>query len=589
MADAAPKLIQIQIATGAKTWERCLVQTYIPQQEDLEYYYRTLLGFQDAIVSITVEEIPADFNIALLPTHESAPSDFPANDLETRPAEEEQRTKYKQFIRQLCEMERSRAALKTFYRSSAREVAAARPKYTHELTDQPVYLVGFAGKQGMGERRTWVNEVLRELDSEESVDFDGALVTADDEDPPHGWLISPTVGSARTTLGSRIIVDNTIGRKWERLLGTDTYPDLLVVRRINTSGWSFEDPVSDAMLGHLFKWFLHTQALSVTDGLTQFAIGIDKELSHILHAMRTIKVGEKLLDMTDDTNPRVRLHKLISVCESQCLESAESDSEIQPVSASVFHRYLSYAFKVAKIPRDVYAVDDKIPAILDRWVKAQYGFKADADPVIPEWNELWHLVMRGKPSAIRVNHFLASMDSWDPVACSTITNTDRSAIAQEWMKIYMDNQIIRCENNKVKSIILYDQVRRWCMRFIPESVFSSSFASSIIGPVLTKRGLVSIKEKNGRYIAGIKFKSLVGKTEDLGGETAATEAEILASERLKEVNSVQYTTVTTDNSNGTKTKQRTVEATHVAQKDGARIEHFFAATVTTETIHLGSL
>lgn len=594
MTDAAnmaheAKLIQLQISTSTKVWERCLVQTYVPQQADLEYYYRILLGFQDADVKMTVESIPVDFNIALLPSHESAPSDFPANDLETRPTEEEQRAKYRLFITQLCEMERSRAALKTFYQATARAAEAARPKFTHELTDAPVYLVGFAGKQGMGGRREWVSEVLRDLDAEDAVDFDGALVATDEDAPPYGWVISPTVAGARMTMGSRIILNPTIGRKWERLLGTDTYPDLLVIRRLNTKGWSFEDHASDVFLGQLMTWFLASQTLVAADGLTPFCIGLEKELSRILHTLRTIKVGEKLLDMNDDSNPRVRVHKLINLCESQCLESIEINSEIQQVSESVFHRYLSYAFKVAKIPRDVYAVDEKIPVILERWVQAQYGFKEGADPIIPEWKELWHLTMRGKPTAIRVNHFLASMDSWDPIACSTITSTDRSAIAQEWMKIYMDTQIIRCEKNKVKSVVLYDQLRRWCMRFIPETFFGSCFAPSIIGPVLTKRGLISIKEKNGRYISGIKFRSLIGTVEEVGGETPATEEEILASEKLKEVNSVQYTSVTKDNTDGSRTKSRTVEATHVAEKDGARIEHFFAATVTTETIHLGSL
>jgi hypothetical protein len=587
--EAPLKLIQLQITTPSRIWERCLVQQYVPAQEDVDFYYKQLLNFADATITISVQKIPSDFNAALLPNHESAPSDFPANDLESAPDETERREKYKQFITQLCEMERSRAALKALQRSKSE----AKPKYTHAVSDEAPFLVGFASKhQGASERRAWVQEVLRELDAEEDVPEDNVLV-AEDEAPPHGWIVVPSVSSARAALGARLLVDPAIGRKWERLLGSDTFPDLLVVRRINTKGWSFEGTLSDKLLEHTLQWFISSQDLSVTNGMTEFCHGLEKEFCKILFTLRSVKVGERLLDMEDDSNPRVRVHKLINLLESQCLESADTNPEIQAVSESVFHRYLSYAFRAAKIPREIYALDEKIPAILERWSKSNYGFKDNTDPIIPEWKEQWDYVMRGKPSAIRVNHFLASMDAWDPVACSVITNVERSSIAQEWMKIYMDTQLIKNESGKIKSVILYDQVRKWCLRFLPETVFSSCFASSIIGPVLTKRGLQSVKVRNGRFIHGVKFRQLIGKTEDCGGEMAATEEEIRTAtadgEKITEANTVQYTTVSRENDDGTQTKQRTVEATLVAEKDGTRIEHFFTASVTTETIHLGDI
>lgn len=587
-SEAPLKLIQLQISTAENIWERCLVQQYVPTQEDVEFYYNRLLNLKDAVIVISAADIPADFNAALLPNHESAPSDFPANDLETAPDEAERREKYKMFINQLCEMERSRAALKALQRTTA----PVKSKFTNAVSDEAPFLVGFASKhQGAGERRAWVQEMLRELDAENEMPEESTL-TVDDETPPLGWILTPSVHSARTALGARIILDPTLGRKWERLLGSDIFPDLLIVRRINTKGWSFEGPRSDKLLEHTLQWFISSQDLSVTDGMTEFCVGLEKEFSKILFTLRGVKVGERLLDMDDDGNPRVRVHKLIHLLESQCLDSADTNPEVQAVSESVFHRYLSYAFRAAKIPRETHALDEKIPAILERWSKANYGFKADADPIISEWKDQWDYVMRGKPSAIRVNHFLASMDAWDPVACSVITNVERSSIAQEWMKIYIDTQLIKNESGKIKSVILYDQVRKWCLRFLPETVFSSCFASSIIGPVLTKRGLLSVKVRNGRYIHGVKFRHLIGKTEDCGGEMAATEEEIRAAadgEKITEANSVQYTTVSRENDDGTQTKQRTVEATLVAEKDGTRIEHFFAATVTTETIHLGNI
>jgi hypothetical protein len=202
--------------------------------------------------------------------------------------------------------------------------------------------------------------------------------------------------------------------------------------------------------------------------------------------------------------------------------------------------------------------------------------------------------MRGKPSAIKINHFLASMDAWDPMASVTIAGQDRAAIAQEWIRIYVDTPLLRGDTFKVRSVILHDQIRKWCLQYLPESIFGSQLSCVNIGPVITKRGLKATKMKNGRYVLGVKMKSMLGSQEEFGGETAATEEEIrtatfAAEEALKRANTVQFTTVTRDNDDGSKTKQRVVEHTVVEETDGARIEHYFAASVTTETINLGRI
>jgi hypothetical protein len=588
---SASYLLQLQISTPEKLWERCLVSSYVPPQEDVEFYYTRLLDLKDAKVTVRAMEIPEDFNASLLPSHEEAPSEFPSHDLETLPEENERREKYEQFINQLCEMERSRVALKNLSKKSALSKPDSKPKYTTALTDEPLHLIGYANDRNISmERRAWVQDLLHELDPENSVPEDeNQIVTSDAENAPFGWILTPVLASARGSLGSRILLDSSNGLKWERLLGTDLYPDLIVIRRITTNGWTFEGPESDKLLQTVVHWYIASQDAKISDGMTPFLVGLEKGLTNILHTLRSVRVGERLLDMSDTSNPQVQVHKLIEYIESQCLGSAETDAEVQPISISVFHKFLGYAFKASKIPREAHVMDEKIPLIVERWVKAQYGFKTDAPPAVPAWKELWELVMRDKPTAIRINHFLASMDVWDPVASVSIIGQDRSAIAQEWMRIYLDTQVIRGESFKVRSVILHDQMRKWCFRYLPESIFVTHFSANNIGPILTKRGFPTTKLKNGRYVTGIRFKNVVGSEEELAGETVATEEEIRAAEALKEANTVQFTTVTQDNEDGSKTKKRVVERTVVAEKDGARIEHYFAASVTTETIHLGTL
>jgi hypothetical protein len=567
-----------------------LISNTVPLIADLEFYYQTLLGFSDATVTLSAESIPTDFNASLLPSHEEVPADFPSYDLETGHEEEMRRAKYAQFIHQLCEMERARSALKTLSRTAAATKQSARPKYTTALTEDPLHLIGFANEQNQKmERRAWVQEILRELDPDNS-DEDTQLAVVEGAAAPVGWLIVPAQNAARHSVGSRIIFDAALGAKWERLLGTDYYPDLVVLRRLTTHGWTYEGTQSDKLLENLVHWFVASQDGTEKDGMSSFIIGMEKELNFLIGTLRRVKVGERLLDMNNDSDPRVKVQKIIKKLESECLESASVDPMIQPVSATVFHRLLAYAFKSSGIPRDVYVTDDKIALTVERWARSQMGLKEDAEPLIPAWKSVWELVMRGKPSSIRLNHFLATMDSWDPVAGVGLTSTERAAIAQEWIRIYLDTQLIRGDNYKIRSFVLHEEIKKWCIKHIPETVFSSQLSCVNVGPVLTKKGFPVSKLKGGRFIVGVRFKSVVGSGEDLAGETVATEDEIrAATENLKEANTVQFLTVTKENEDGTQTKQRVVERTVVAEKDGARIEHYFSARVTTETIDLGSV
>jgi hypothetical protein len=596
---AAQQLLQLQIITKDKIWDRCLISQFIPPIEDLEFYYRQLLGFSDAKIEVNSESIPDDFNTSLLPCNFEVPCDYPSNDLETSYDETERRGKYKQFITQLCEMERSRAALKNYSRISNAAKEANKPKYTTALTEESLHLIGYANDAYRKmEQRAWVQDVLRSLDPESFEENESPLAINDTSAPPIGWIIVPVQTSARQSMGCRIILDTAIGKKWERMLGTDIYPDLIILRRLHTQGWTYSGPQSDKLLSNLVEWYLSSQDAVIENGMSNFIVGLEKELISLILSLKSVKVGERFLNMDDDSDPRVQVQKILRKLETDCLDSASNNPSIQPVSTSVFHRLLGYAFKTAKIPRETYVTDDKIGLVVERWVRSQMGLRVDADPLVPEWKTIWDLVMRSKPSSIRLNHFLASMDSWDPVAGVSLTKLDRAAIAQEWVRIYADTQLIRGESFKVRSVVLHDEVRKWCLKHIPESIFSSQLSCVNIGPVLTKKGLKVTKLKGGRYVLGIKFRSLVGSGEDIVDETAATEEEIriademaasAATESLKEANSVQYTTVTKDNEDGTQTKQRVIEHTIVSEKDGARIEHYFTASVTTETIDLGSV
>lgn len=573
-------LIQISVSTEAKIWNRCLLLPSTPLQTDLEFYYRTLLDFSDAVITVQSTPVSPDFNVSLLPNIGSAPSEFPANDLETTPDETERRAKYATFLQQLCEMEQTRASLKTFKKGAH----APKHSYTTALTEDPLHLIGYARESSGAERRAWVEEVLQELNPDSDTE-DCALVPGKPAGTPSvAWILTPTLSLARHMFGSRILLNSEVGAKWESLLGTDLYPDLIVSRRLTSKGWTFANPLSDKLIYSTLEWYIASQDTTLKDGLSPFLLGCEREIAQLFAAFKSVRISNRLLESADESNPQARVYKLLQTLEQQCLESTDANVEVQPISGGIFGKFLNYVFRASEVPREFYAGDEHVANAIERWVKAGFGFKPGCESVVAKWKDLWDAVMRGKPTAVKLNHFLASMDVWDPVLSVGFNGIERAAIAQEWIRIYLDTQLLKDENGRVKSLILYDQIRKWCYRFLPEGLFSSQFATVNIGPVLTKKGIASKKLKDGRFVFGFRFKHLLGTEDEHGGEKVAAE-----SDKLRTENSVIFTEVTQEEEDGTRTKNRTVKQTVIEQKDsGSRIEHFFQASVTQE-IFLGDV
>ncbi len=589
MADK--KLVCIEIATARHVWNRCLFLDSDPVASDLEFYYKKLLGIQDAVIALKVEEVPAEFNTALLNLEDAAPSEFPANDLMTDAGESDKRKKYYDFLHQMCEMERSRASLRFF----SKPAEPKKPSYTNELSEEGAVV------KARSHRRAWVNDILASLNPESEYEENALVVASPTEEGPalpYGWVLTPTVQSARKERGCRIILDPEIGKKWEHLLGTYLYPDLVVSRRITSASWAFQHALSESLAKNILDWYIASQSVEVRDGITGFILSADMELGALMGIFRKVKVHEKFL--TDGSNERTRaVYNLLSQVESRMLGNASDDHTIAPISETAFTRFMNYLFKGSGIPREMYADEVGVKQIIQRWVRSEMGFRADAEPPLSSWIEMWNLVMRGKPSAQKLNHFLASLDSWDPMQAVTMTNQERALIAQEWIRIYIDTQLTLDGKAKEKSIVLHDQVKRWTLRYLPANTFNAQLTPMGIGPVFTMRGLTSKKEKDGRYTHGIKFKALLpeeGAAEQTVGEMMeAEEAAAVQGSNVVETNTVAYTEIS-DSEEGTRSKKKTITKSIVAEKGSGRIEHFFAASVTTtqtigdtETINLGSI
>lgn len=505
-AAAVPEknLLCLEIKTSQKVFHRVLYTDETPNQEDLEFYYRTLLGFgNDTTVIVATEEVPFDFNTALLGIEDLAPSGWPACELETAVEDEEKRAKYMDYIHRLCEMERSRANLRLFMRNSA---AATQASSESRVTQDEIYN---ARRHRM--KRSWVHEVLKSINEEIYGDDAFAIVACEMGEDPFGWIFTPTMKGGRSSIGSRIILNKDVGRKWQDLLGTTFYPDLVVSARISTASWAFQHALSNQLIETTTRWYLASQDATLVDDMSPFLPDADKDLATLFLGFRRVKISERLLSEGAGTDRVAQVYKILSAIENTLLAPGGGEDGIQPIEQETFMKYIHYTLRGLNIPREIYGSMEGISQTATRWARGRLGFVACVPPLIQAWGEIWTLLMgENPPTAIRVNLFLATLDSYDMIQVALMSQMDKLAISQEWIRVYIETQLVPDPDSKIRSTVLYEQIQLWCLKYLSGEVFGNQFSATYIGPILTRRGMIVKKEKTGRFMGGYKFKHFIG-------------------------------------------------------------------------------
>jgi len=102
-------VVTISIESNTTTWLRSLCVETPPPLADLEFYYKHLCGFEDAIITCATQTVPSDFNESLLTVSEA--TQFPVSNVEADTEDTERIGEYFKYIEQVCTMERSRKKL----------------------------------------------------------------------------------------------------------------------------------------------------------------------------------------------------------------------------------------------------------------------------------------------------------------------------------------------------------------------------------------------------------------------------------------------------------------------------------------------
>ena len=493
-------LVCIQIESNEKVWNRCVIASYVPHIDDLQFYYHTLCGIEGTITSHH-ECIPNTFNEELLRGIQTISGSMPRNDLETDIQDIHRREKYKKLIQNICELERGRFHL--FQPKQEKNTVVQEP------TEVP-------------KKRNWAKELLHSLEGENE-DLTEAIMPSSQEDMKiFGWILTPSSPYVKETQGSRFLLNMEIGKKWEILLGTDIYPDLLVRRRISMQGWLFQQPISEILLQSMVDWYVLAKDTKVEDGLTGWIKDADVEFTSLLTSVCRIKVHENVMKVTEDTS---QVTKILSIIESNYLGASTDVLTIHPISADDYKRYMNYVFLYLRIPKEQYWGLEKTNKVYARWEQSQLGFLPDKNPYIANWSETWNVIASGVPVSERMKLFLQTLDAWDSIESVMINSQQKTKLAKEWIKLYMKNEIIIDKSSSVRSPILHEKVKKWCYKFLPEALFETKLSPIVIGPVFTKQGFLTKKRKGGRWTNGFVFREEPALTRNVEETRADVEQE----------------------------------------------------------------
>jgi hypothetical protein len=594
-------LVCLTVYERQLVWNRSLVLNFVPDKDDLIFYYKTLLDLQVTDVEIKSYEIPESFNSTLINVNDEVPRNFPYYDLETVVDDNEKRQRYYNYIEQLCLMEKNRAELNVFkHEGERRKKGVEVEKDSSDLSDL------YERKSRTVNRcREWVNELLRSLDADYEekppAEENGlTCVLKEEEYTPIGWIFTPSMAHIRNSRGSRIVVNADVGKKWESLLGTDLYPDMVVARRLSAETWAFQHGTADALIRATIDWYLATQDTKLVDGISPWIPAAEREISGLFTVFRRIKVNERLMN---DSIPKIhdkhgQIIKLMHQVESQLLASSSEDPSIKPCPAEIFQRYMVVLFRGFNIEKDYYNGNENLISHTQRWARNHMGFRTDVDPLLPAWINLWSASTREKKQTgpERVSLFLRSLGTWDPLESVNLTLDQKKNMVTDWVLCYIDNELVVDPDGRELSTVLQARCQDWCLKFLPRSIFGTNFSSMATTPVLSRLGFVSVKKTRGRETMGIRFKH--AETPEAVKERAA------AIGRSKKVG-IGGASATT-----TVTKQMVSETNTIVNEDGEAAGHVvthhvvqsmssvdpdtlthveYEASVTRHEVHLGTL
>ncbi len=471
--------------------------------DDILFYYKTLLGFTDTNIRIKRQTVPLEFRLEIIQgTANDVPRTFPAYDMQTG---EEGCRKYYELIERVCELERMR-----------KDCGIVKIQTSES---DPVAEILQRGSDDEEKLRTkskskftkWVEDML-EAYKEAS---DEKMAEIIDEKTTLAWVLTPILESTRVSKGHRILTDSDVGLRWVHKLGTELYPDIVIGYRVTTIDWSLKHSSSNDLALNIVQWYLGAKHAENSDypGLSPWIQYAEEDLIQLFKPYRQLGIDRMFATWNEPvvtTESTTKIHPLIHIIhkmEGDHVVCSHTSPKIFVLKESQWTIYLKRIFKALGYGTDtidIYwqAVNDAIRV----WINGDYGIHTENGPFIDKWNTVWDMTIGAKPTNDMFELFLTTITIYDPLETLTLSTTEKINIATKWIQIYIQAELVRDSTCYINSTDLHVRSREWCLQFLPESVMDHTLKPTALGPIFASYGYKCQRTPKGRIISGVRFK-----------------------------------------------------------------------------------
>ena len=438
---------------------------------------------------------------------ETGPVVFPVHDAaETTEAKV---AEYIHYVNQVCEMERSRTRM-------AMERKGGKGKGKQSEVRR--------GKGKCVGNRKWVDELLAALKAEP--DAGKAIVPAESDVVPSAWLLAPTAWAKRDRDGSLLVLDAAVGLFWEHRLGTALYPDFVVSRRLTTASWAFQHSSSSSLLSSVVQWlaaqhpsgWLRNAEARVDGAVAPFLGGAPKESRGPKDGNADCGETEKDKDKGKDaaetaeaaeTTTTETIHVLLQRIETSMLYSKAEVAEVEPLSIPTLTKLVDYMARSFGIPKETYADNASVSAVLRRWSLSQRGVSRRTKPLLASWKEVWGLLLGPKTpivgTAARVDLLVHTMDAWDLVEGAVMTEEARKELWDQWLGVFCDTELGPQKGGKIPLTAMEDAAVVFLRRFLPLGVSITKRFRESLTQSLSRKGYSSTLVSESLCVVGVRF------------------------------------------------------------------------------------
>jgi hypothetical protein len=499
----ATKTLLTVVIHGEQTWIRSVLLDTEPDpnvQQDLKFYYEVLLGLGEVKIECRHQQVPATFPLTLLGASAEPPRTFPSFDKEV--GFEEEQKKYLALIDRVAEMERMRAEC---------GVAGMPVDTPRETADS----FGWHPKQPP-KYQAWVREILAAIHTESAAWNEDTTAIPDDH--TIAWILTPIVGDVRDTKGCRILTDPDLGKYWSSRVGTELYPDIAICRRLSTVRWRVNNRRSADLARVAIEWYIEAQVLEMgnTPGVSPWIQRADEDLASVLVPFQNLGPRQTFARpdrprMPEEEERKHPLTTILHSLEGTHVLSELTNTDVYPLKEAQWAKYLRHVFRMYGIGVDVIdAYWSGVEDVIRLWIRGGQGVDVGNKALFEKWEVVWEMIFRGRdatPNATKFQQFLDTLDAHDPITVLGMRSGQKSEIAKIWMGMFVERELVPDPKSSLNSSVLYEAIRNYVLRFLPEPFADPLLKPANIGPYLAIIGYPVKRNKQGRVVPGLRYKN----------------------------------------------------------------------------------